>query len=124
MTSDINMGELKKVIGEAAHEAAGRINLSKTEEMIADALKEYAKKESGAWHLDRKVPLALMLTLAVQTFGAIWWAAQMDNRVNTLEQIAVKNAGVETRLARIEESQDWIKNLMERIEQKLERVTK
>lgn len=33
------------------------------------------------WHLDRRVPIALIITLAVQTAGMIWWAAQLSSSV-------------------------------------------
>lgn len=26
------------------------------------------------WHLDRRVPIALILAIAAQTFAAVWWA--------------------------------------------------
>ena len=37
------------------------------------------------WHLDRRVPLAMILTIALQTFAAIWWASGLSSRVGYLE---------------------------------------
>lgn len=40
---------------------------------------------SGAaepWQLDKKVPLAWILALAVQTGGMVWWAASISARVD------------------------------------------
>ena len=34
------------------------------------------------WHLDKKVPLALILSLSVQTAAMIWWAATLSARVD------------------------------------------
>jgi TolA-binding protein len=34
-----------------------------------------------AWHLDRRVPITLILALAVQTAGMVWWAASLSGRV-------------------------------------------
>jgi hypothetical protein len=33
------------------------------------------------WHLDRKVPVAIILTVALQTVGIVWWAASLSSRV-------------------------------------------
>lgn len=33
------------------------------------------------WHLDKRVPIALILTLVLQSGGLIWWAAQMSSEV-------------------------------------------
>lgn len=71
------------------------------------------------WHLDKRVPIALVIMLAVQAMTAVWWASGMDSRVATLERIAVKNEGVEARLARIEEGQSWIKNTLQSLVNKL-----
>ena len=37
------------------------------------------------WHLDKKVPIAIILALMAQTAGAIWWASAMSQRVTALE---------------------------------------
>lgn len=34
------------------------------------------------WHLDKRVPLALILSLAVQTGVMVWWAATLSARVD------------------------------------------
>lgn len=41
------------------------------------------------WTVDKRVPLALILTLAMQTAGAIWWASSVSGRVDQLEQAVV-----------------------------------
>lgn len=47
-------------------------------------------KTDREWHLDKKVPIALMVTIAL-TFGGqaiafTIWATRLDNRVETLEK--------------------------------------
>lgn len=41
--------------------------------------------ESG-WHLDKRVPIALIVMIFVQTSGMIWWAATTSARVDELEK--------------------------------------
>ncbi len=41
------------------------------------------RKAAGeAWHLDKRVPIALIISLAVQTAGMVWWAASISSRVD------------------------------------------
>lgn len=34
------------------------------------------------WHLDKRLPIALIITIAVQTAGLVWWAASLSSRVD------------------------------------------
>lgn len=40
---------------------------------------------SEPWHFDKKVPLALIGTLIVQTVAVVWWASGIHHRVATVE---------------------------------------
>jgi hypothetical protein len=53
------------------------------------------------WHLDKKVPLALIITILLQTSLAIWWASGLDERV---AQITTVNGLQDARLADVERS--------------------
>lgn len=37
------------------------------------------------WHLDRRVPIALILGLAMQLAGGVWIASKFDSRLQRLE---------------------------------------
>lgn len=37
------------------------------------------------WHLDKRVPIALIFTLFVQSAAAIWWAASINERMSANE---------------------------------------
>lgn len=37
------------------------------------------------WHLDKRVPIALIFTLFVQSAAAIWWAASINERMSVNE---------------------------------------
>jgi TolA-binding protein len=36
-----------------------------------------------AWHLDKRIPIALIVTLIVQTGLAVWWVSNLSHRVDT-----------------------------------------
>lgn len=67
-------------------------------------------KSDERWHIDRKLPIALIVTLVLtfsgQTFTAIWWASKTDSRIEALERqttAAVPTTTEQgTRLTRVE----------------------
>jgi hypothetical protein len=38
------------------------------------------------WHLDKRVPVAIIFALLVQTAGAVWWASAMSSNVASLRE--------------------------------------
>lgn len=58
--------------------------------------------DDASWHLDKKVPIALILAIAVQTAGIVWWGATTSERLNALERKADAAAPQAERLARVE----------------------
>lgn len=42
--------------------------------------------QNTSWRLDKTIPVSVIVTLLLQTGGAIWWAASFDGRVNYLER--------------------------------------
>lgn len=73
------------------------------------------------WHLDKKVPLALIVTIVVQTCAIVWWASQASARLDQLERRVEASAPQAERIIRVEtkieamfESLSEIKNLIRR----------
>lgn len=60
----------------------------------------------GAWHVDRQVPIALIMTLVLggiaHTGTLVWWASNVTERVATLERAVVAAAPQGDRLTRVE----------------------
>lgn len=74
------------------------------------------------WHLDKRVPIALIVTIIIQSMAAVWWAATMQSRMEALERMLSSQAGTESRLVRLEQVTTIQTRTMERIENKLDRV--
>lgn len=53
----------------------------------------------GAWHLDKKVPVALIMAIVIQTGTFIWWLSAQSARLETVVQV---NATQDTRIGAIE----------------------
>lgn len=46
------------------------------------------RRRTDPWHIAHDIPVALMLTLALQTAGAIWWASGLSSKLDrAIEQI-------------------------------------
>jgi len=73
------------------------------------------------WHLDKRVPVALIGVMLSWIITTVWWASALNERVEHLEKMSLKNQGVESRLVRIEESQSWMKDMIQRIDKKLDK---
>jgi hypothetical protein len=43
------------------------------------------------WHLDKRVPIAMICALLGQTFVIGWWTSSIDSRVASLEKIDPSN---------------------------------
>lgn len=54
------------------------------------------------WHIEKKIPVALIFSMALQTGGFIWWAARVDVRVDSLEARALASAPQVERIIRVE----------------------
>ncbi len=69
-----------------------------------------------SWHLDKKVPIALIFTMAIQTVGVIWWAASLSTRVDHQERqisgLVVSDQQAKQEARRIGE---WLSRVDERI---------
>lgn len=68
----------------------------------------------------RKIPVALITALAVQTIGGLVWAGGAAARIGTLEDQVAEQRLVAERLARLEAQGEATRAAMDRIERRLE----
>ncbi len=54
------------------------------------------------WHLDRKVPLAMIFAILAQTGAGIWWASTISSRVDYAERRLEAMAPQSDRVTRVE----------------------
>jgi hypothetical protein len=72
------------------------------------------------WTFDRRIPVILILTLAVQTGVALVWAGEAHERFLHLERQVERNAELSDRTVRVEERLRAAVESLARIEAKLE----
>lgn len=71
---------------------------------------------AGDFHFDKRVPVAMIVTLLLQTGAVVWWAASLSAAQN---QALVDAKRLELRVDRIEGDRDDIKTRVIRIEEKI-----
>jgi hypothetical protein len=60
------------------------------------------QKYEREWHLDKKVPIAMIVTITLQTVGVIWFAAGLFHRVESLERESMARGTQADRITRLE----------------------
>lgn len=72
--------------------------------------------DSGAWHLDRRVPIALIITIVLQATAIVWWGAKLSARVEMLEHTIAQQNDDHERLVRVETTVQSIDRRLARME--------
>ncbi len=87
------------------------------------AMSDYDREAASHWHLDKRVPIALIVAMAVQTAGALVWAGAAMQRIDYLERDVSATSRIGERTARVEEQMRYLRQSVDRIETKLDRLT-
>ena len=78
--------------------------------------------DDAHWHLDKRVPVAIIFTLLMQTAAALLWAGSTSERLAQLEVSADGYLAVHERTVRLEEQGRHMKDSLNRIEAKLDQL--
>jgi hypothetical protein len=79
--------------------------------------------DDGEWHLDKRVPIALMLSLALHAGATLWWASQLTERVGALERQQISAAPQGDRLTRVEVKLENVQSGIDEIKRLVRRDT-
>lgn len=77
---------------------------------------------ASGWHLDRKVPLALIVTILVQTGLAIWAMSALAQRVTQVETALAASTDQPTRIVRVETQMEGVRGTLKEMNDKLDRL--
>jgi len=78
------------------------------------------QNEANGWHLDKRVPIALIAAMVLQTAGALLWAGAAMQRIDYLEREVIASATIGERTARVEEQIRYLRQSVDRIETKVD----
>lgn len=77
---------------------------------------------SAGWHWDKRVPVALIITLVVQTVSLGIWIGSINSRVSSLEESRISSADAPTRIVRVETKIEIMQATIDRVDGKLDRL--
>ena len=79
-----------------------------------------AGDSSAHWTLDRRVPVALILSIVLQSAGLFMWVGALTSRVSELETKAVRAIDAGDRVISLEAEMREVRRILLRIEAKLD----
>jgi len=81
--------------------------------------------EREHWSFDKRIPVAIVVTIVIQTLGVVWAASALWSQVQAQEQRlnAIEAQKVESRLSRLEEAMLGVKAQLDRMEGKIDRIS-
>lgn len=74
----------------------------------------------SGFKLDRTVGIGIIVTLAVQSAGALMWGGAAEARLQNLEKTTMTSPPMAERMARMEEQVTMARQSLERIEHRLD----
>lgn len=79
---------------------------------------------SRGFHWDKRIPIALILTVAIQTVVVGMWIGRLEQRVANLEEKESRTAQSDgpSRLVRVETQIDDVRRTIERMDSKVDRL--
>lgn len=79
--------------------------------------------QTSSWHLDKRIPIALIIALLTQTAAAIWWASSIEARMLNVERASMKTENLPSVTSLVQYRLDQIDSKLNRIENRLDTPT-
>lgn len=77
-------------------------------------------EKSEPWHLDKRVPVALIVTIVFQSVAAVWWAATINSQVGRqqidIDALKVSASQAEVGAARMSQEMSEVQRALARLE--------
>jgi hypothetical protein len=75
---------------------------------------------TASWHIDRRIPVALIGTLGLQLIFGVWWLSSMEFRVEAHEKQLTR---IESAMSENDRDSQGLDNRLTRLEEKLSSQT-
>ena len=79
--------------------------------------------QDAGWRLDKKIPLALILTVTLQTAAIGVWVGNINSRVNSLEAATGRFSDNGDKLIRLDEKMNTVQQQQTEIKEELRRMS-
>jgi hypothetical protein len=81
--------------------AHGEALIETMQDMLRSQVAE-RRAENGHWHLDRKVPISIIIALLMQAAAGLWYIADLRKDVELLRQALVNQREIDLRQDRLQ----------------------
>ena len=85
-----------------------------------------AMTRDTSWHLDKRVPVSIILTLLLQTSGFVWWfahnSAATEHRLTSIEKTLQSRSEEPARIVRLETEMIELRRSLNKIERSQDRI--
>lgn len=71
------------------------------------------------WHFDKRIPLAMIGAIFIQTGAAFWWASSINERVSALEAWRQDTKEIGAEIAVLKSQIGDLKSILSRIDARL-----
>ncbi len=78
--------------------------------------------DKPAWHLDRKIPIGIIITILFQAAGGLWFLSKLDSRLDVLEKQDAENVQVNKAFFALEANMRTTQDSQARIEKSLDKM--
>ncbi len=80
------------------------------------------RRETPRWEIERKIPVAVILTLLLNTFATVWWAASTSARLTVVETAITASARMPESMARLEEKLSAVRDEVGQVKEDIRRL--
>lgn len=49
-----------------------------------DDMRDSQRRARDRWHVGKEIPIAVLMMLAIQTSGGVWWAASLSSKLDSV----------------------------------------
>jgi len=79
------------------------------------------RRSEDSWHLDKRVPIAVIIALLIQAASIIWWASRVESRLAVVERYQHDNSQLSERVVRLEVLLERVDRTISRVERKIDK---
>ena len=72
--------------------------------------------ENTSWHLDKRVPVAVIMALVGNIVASVWWLSALGQRVEYIEMAISTNEAVRLDIAQVKERINGMDRVLMRLE--------
>lgn len=91
--------------------------------LVTNEMKEQPTVILSGWHLDKRVPISIILALIAQTVAGAMWVGALNQRVEQTERWIQENRDLTSEIGVLNERTTLVLSALARIDARLDKLT-